>query len=130
MTQYIEPTNDERRRWQGQGACIYCGLGFGNPNDDDKCRCRFCDSCTAYWIADVLAPYADTEHGPVPRRELCPSCATDELEHVKRYVKAQLKLAPIGSGLEIYYFDALCELLLIERDLVEVPVQTIETLVA
>lgn len=118
-TEYLNPTGPLMAVRLDLDLCPWCGA----EDDPRGCFCRHCDSCSAYWKDSVRRDYNDG----LPAEVECPDCAADYLGGVKTYVKVQFKLAPIGSDLESYYFDALTELILIERDLeVEVPIQTIE----
>ena len=74
-TIYLDPTAREVIAWQDAGLCMWCG----GHCSSGSCRLRFCDSCTAYWIADTEADYREFD-GPdglatvAPREEDCPPC--------------------------------------------------------
>jgi hypothetical protein len=52
-------------RWRA-GQCMQCG-------ELSPCRCRYCNSCSEYWVA---ASVADCDDGERPR-ETCPECSTE-----------------------------------------------------
>lgn len=63
---YVSLTGYAAATMSDRGRCTFCGL----KREGDPCFCRFCDSCTQYWIADTLH---DSDDGR-PHREYCGLC--------------------------------------------------------
>lgn len=68
--QFIAPTANEQWAWASAGACEFCG----DRSSAAGCVCRWCTSCSSYWVQ--LGPEA--KRAPIdedgPHREDCPEC--------------------------------------------------------
>lgn len=51
-----------------EGKCAWCG------NDPDPCFCRYCDSCSEYWLDSERRDYVDGR----PSMKVCPDCQESE----------------------------------------------------
>lgn len=63
---YVDPNVHQIINWTDAGLCAFCG----SVPDGDRCRCRFCDSCTQTWVSNTLHDYSDGR----PSWEYCPEC--------------------------------------------------------
>ena len=70
MTTYLRNTGDQAYLWWKADRCVHCG----GIQVNGSCRCRYCDSCSEYWLADTLADSDDGE----PAREICAECKEAE----------------------------------------------------
>jgi hypothetical protein len=81
MTQYLNPTTDQVWQWMRNSLCSWCGNKCGSSS----CYSRYCDSCSAYWLADTEADYREFDAGDppqatvAPRKEECPNCLADKI---------------------------------------------------
>lgn len=66
MTTYLHNTGEQAFAWWKASLCVHCG----STPVSGSCRCRYCDSCSKYWLADTLA---DGDDGK-PAKELCAEC--------------------------------------------------------
>lgn len=71
MTTYLNPTGTQSSIWSAHDRCHICG---GIQTRNGACRCRYCDSCSEYWLADT---FADGDDGR-PKNETCPDCVAIE----------------------------------------------------
>lgn len=111
-TTYIELTGTQQYDAVFGGGCGNCGLAHRG----DDCRARFCDSCTAVWLADRPTGSDDGR----PHKEDCPDCVAseartktlDDVRELLNWLEAHPEVPipdELGSeslGLSIYQWDS------------------------
>lgn len=66
-TVYLSFTTRQQWEFSARDICPFCGL---QHDATGSCRARFCDSCTAYWLAEL----GDDNGEGRPVNEYCPEC--------------------------------------------------------
>ena len=69
-TQYLNFTVPQMAAFADKGLCAWSG----STVTDEGCLCRFCDSCSEYWLSTERREHDEGR----PLKELCPDCKEAE----------------------------------------------------
>lgn len=72
MTTYLNPSGEESYQFWKRDLCVICG---SQQDANGDCFCRFCVSCSQWWLATTRADGIDGR----PRVEDCPDCLAVEV---------------------------------------------------